>query len=318
MRTETFRHGQRTNGGAQVPQREPLRVVDFGEFLSMTIPARQMILSPWLLSQSVTMLYGPRGQGKTNVALSIGHAVATGGEVLGWKAERPRKVLYVDGEMLGAPLQERLISIAAGAGKMPPNGMFGIITPDLQSRWMPNLGTLEGQAVLEEAIPEDTELLILDSLSSLLRVDASENDDQSWTPLADWALRQRVARRSVLFLHHANRRGEQRGTSKREDLLDVTLALRRPADYHPNKGARFEIHIEKSRALCPGFVSLEAELSSGADGGVTWLYKQLEQSLEERIRRMDADGMPKREIAEELHINRSRVYRVLARAKEGA
>ena len=36
---------------------------------------------------------------------------------------------------------------------------------------------------------------------------------------------------SVLLDHHAGRNGEQRGTSKREDVLDTMLTLRHPADY---------------------------------------------------------------------------------------
>lgn len=294
------------------PKREPLRVVDVHAFLAMDIPPREMMLEPWLPCQGLAMIYAKRGTGKTHLALAIAYAVASGAEILGWKGPKARKVLYLDGEMLAAPLQERLAALARGADCEPLPGMLHILTPDLQSGFMPDLATLGGQAALNEVIPPETKLIIVDSLSSLVRGDGHENDAESWLPIQDWALAQRVAGRSVLFLHHANRRGEQRGTSKKEDVLDTVLALRPPADHRPQKGARFEVHIEKSRGLCADFVPLEAELITTQDGA-TWTFKPIEETQAERIRKMSEDGMSKAEIAEELKIDRSTVYRTLAR-----
>jgi putative DNA primase/helicase len=64
-----------------------------------------------------------------------------------------------------------------------------------------------------------------------------------------WALAHRRAGRSILFLHHAGKAGAQRGTSKREDVLDTVTALRRPQDYRADQGARFELHYEKARGV---------------------------------------------------------------------
>lgn len=310
------------NGGTKVlferpqqdmPMSEPLRIVDVHDFLALDIPPRETMLAPWLPCQSLSMIYAKRGSGKTHLALTIGYAVASGGEVLGWKAAKPRKVVYVDGEMLAAPLQERFAAIAAGASSEPQPGMLNILSPDLQKRLMPDLATVAGQEALEKVIPSDTGLVIVDSLSSLVRGEGRENDAESWLPVAQWALSQRVKGRSVLFLHHANKNGGQRGTSKREDILDTVLSLRPPAEYEAHKGARFEIHMEKSRALCGEFVPLEAELIQTEGGGVTWAAKPLQERLADRIARMEKDGMSKGEIAEELHVARSTVYRALAK-----
>ncbi len=54
---------------------------------------------------------------------------------------------------------------------------------------------------------------------------------------------------SVLIVHHAGKGGEQRGTSRREDVLDTSISLRRPNDYVPTEGARFEVHFEKARGI---------------------------------------------------------------------
>jgi len=54
---------------------------------------------------------------------------------------------------------------------------------------------------------------------------------------------------AVLLVHHAGKGGDQRGTSKREDLLDVVIRLSRPTDYDPKQGARFEMTFTKARNL---------------------------------------------------------------------
>jgi AAA domain-containing protein/primase-like protein/Homeodomain-like domain-containing protein len=297
------------------PGREPLRVVDVHSFLNMEIAPRHMMLAPWLPYQSLSMIYARRGTGKTHLALGIAYAVAGGGEVLGWKAPEARKVLYIDGEMLAAPLQERLAAIIKGANFEPAPGMLNIVTPDLQPGLMPDLATPEGQAAVEEVTPDDTRLIVVDSISSLMRGAGRENDAEFWLPIQEWALSERVKGRAVIFLHHANRRGEQRGTSKKEDALDVVLVLRPPPGHEPHKGAKFEVHIEKSRALCADFTPIEAELIARDGGGVAWAWKTVKDTLAERIRRMAEDGVPKNDIAEELHVNRSTVWRILSRRK---
>ena len=44
------------------------------DFVTRDIRPRERILAPWLLTQSLNMLYAWRGIGKTHVALGIGYA----------------------------------------------------------------------------------------------------------------------------------------------------------------------------------------------------------------------------------------------------
>lgn len=57
----------------------------------------------------------------------------------------------------------------------------------------------------------------------------------------------RRAGRSIVLVHHAGKGGAQRGTSKREDVLDTVIALRRPTDYSADQGARFNSFRESAR-----------------------------------------------------------------------
>jgi hypothetical protein len=144
------------------------------------------------------MIHAWRGVGKTHVALGIAYAIASGGTFLGWRAERWRKVLYLDGEMPGAALQSRLQNLI----KSSPEGIvpdyFRILTPDLQDSAMPDLTTYEGQQAINQLIG-DAEVIIVDNLSSLARSGGRENDAESWEPIAGWALQQRQQGRTVIF-----------------------------------------------------------------------------------------------------------------------
>lgn len=55
--------------------------------------------------------------------------------------------------------------------------------------------------------------------------------------------------KSILFVHHANKSGHQRGTSKREDALDTVIKLAHPEEYDYSEGARFEVYFEKTRGF---------------------------------------------------------------------
>jgi hypothetical protein len=91
-------------------------------------------------------------------------------------------------------------------------------------------------------------LLVLDNLSTLL-ANGSEGASDDWLPMQNWLLKLRRRGVAVLIIHHAGVNGRQRGTSRREDALDTVIGLRRLADYSPEEGARFEVHIEKARTL---------------------------------------------------------------------
>jgi len=288
---------------------EKLVVDDLHEFIQRELPVREAILSPWLLNQSLAMIHSWRGTGKTHVALGIAYAVASGGTFINWKSTGARKVLLIDGEMPGAALQKRLAVIIASSDTEAAPGMLRIITPDIQSGGMPDLSNLDGQALIDEAIEPDTSLIIIDNLSCLCR-SGRENESESWLSIASWALRQRATGRSVLFIHHSGKDLRQRGTSRREDILDVVICLRRPADHSPTDGACFEIHFEKARHLHGEDVApIEAKLFTDEHDRQAWTIKPLEESTFDRVVALAKDGLSQKEISIELDVNKSTVNR---------
>ena len=103
-------------------------------------------MSPWLRKQHLAMVYAKRGVGKTHFALGVAYAVAAGAKFLSWQAEKPRKVLYIDGEMPGPAMKERLAAVVSSCSEEPPEGYFRIITPDVQSLPLPDFADLGGQS----------------------------------------------------------------------------------------------------------------------------------------------------------------------------
>jgi hypothetical protein len=83
------------------PKALPLEALDAHALALMQFKMRDVILSPWLHSQDLCMVFAARGIGKTHFALAVAFAVATGGTFAKWTAPQPRKVLYLDGELPG-------------------------------------------------------------------------------------------------------------------------------------------------------------------------------------------------------------------------
>lgn len=294
----------------------PVIAVNLDELLTAELPDRETLLAPWLDTQSLTMIYAWRGVGKTHIALGIAYALATGGTFLNWKASGPTRVLYLDGEMPGVVLRERFAHLVAVNPVLPAPGYLRIVTPDLQiDGVIPNLALPSGQAALD-AVLGDAQVIIVDNLSCWVR-GGKENEADSWNPVSDWALRMRAGRRSVIFVHHAGKGGQQRGTSKREDLLDVVISLKRPADYTAEEGARFEIHFEKARSLHgQDVLPVEACLETGPAGEQRWATRSVEAAGESKMLELAGIGMSQAEIARELEVHRSTVSRALRKAEQ--
>lgn len=209
------------------PALDRLKPMDIHALLALNIPERQMILDPVIPEKGLAMLYAGRGTGKTFVACGMSHAAATGTKYLKWQAPTPRKVLHCDGEMAAVDLRQRFAQIMEGASVKPAPGMLNILTADLIECGIGNLASLKVQSELDPWL-QGVELLVLDNLSSLTAV-IRDNDAESWNPIQEWLLRLRRRGVSVLIVHHAGKGGEQRGTSRREDVLDTSISLRRPA-----------------------------------------------------------------------------------------
>jgi putative DNA primase/helicase len=293
-----------------------LRTVTFHELATMNIPDREMLLSPVLPAQGLAMIFAERGIGKTHVAMNIAYAIASGGSFLRWKAPKPRRVLYVDGEMPAAALIERTKMIGQSAEKyLAESDFFRLLPLDIQKLGVNlNLALRKAQEAVEAVIGE-AELIVLDNISTLCN-GGDENDAASWDVMQLWLLNLRRMGKSVLLIHHAGRGGNPRGTSKREDVLDTVIELKRPDDYETSQGARFEIHLKKARHVFGRDATpFEAKLITGDDGSARWECLEIVDPDLEQVMAVMAEGNNIRETAEILGISKSQVQRLQAKGK---
>ena len=289
--------------------------LDVHQLAQMQFKQREVFLAPWLHSQDLCMIFAARGIGKTHFGIATAYALATAGKFAKWWAPKPRRVVYLDGELPGAVMQQRLLMHCGDVEPEP--GFLRVFTPDLlpDGYALPDLSTYEGQAAIDALFEPETEVVFIDNLSAWAR-SGRENEAESWQPIAAWILQLRRRGIAVVLVHHAGKGGQQRGTSKREDLLDVVIGLSRPKDYTPDQGAVFVAEFTKARNLA-GTDAESIELAlGGTDEQAVWTWRTVESSTYDRVVVLAKEGLSPGEICSELEINKSNVSRALRKARE--
>ena len=288
-----------------------VRALTMEEVIELDFPPREYLLQPWLETGSLAMLHAARGMAKTRLAMSVSYAVATGQPLLTWSAPRPARVLYVDGELPAALLQQRLRVL----GPPTPNLLF--IARDILMResrvTIPDLAEPAGRGrdfldgIIEQYKPD---LIVLDSLSTLFR-SGVENDAESWTFVQDWLLSHRFQGRTIILIHHEGKSGSPRGTSKREDVLDTIIRLKERRDLAADDEAAFELSFTKTREFHGiDAASLILRLSTKS-GSAVWTHELERDHSRERASALRKQGMTQQQIADELEITQGRVSQIL-------
>lgn len=91
------------------------------EFLEMVLPPRNPIIDPWLFEDSMVMIYGDVGSGKSMLCSIICSGITSYGcegfAIGPWTIRRPYGVLYFDAEMTDRGLQDRIRRMCRGLGR---------------------------------------------------------------------------------------------------------------------------------------------------------------------------------------------------------
>lgn len=181
---------------------------------------------------------------------------------------------------------------------------------------MPNLSTKEGREALEELI-QGADLIIIDNISTLFR-SGFENEAESWQPAQDWALELRRRGKSILFVHHAGKNSQQRGTSKREDILDAVVTLKQAQGYSSDQGAAFEVFFEKTRHFAgEDATSFQVQLKEQEDG--LWLWEVSGSKPNERVVEVAEaikEGLTIKEMRQRTGLTKSQIETCKKKAKE--
>ena len=285
-----------------------------GELLDREFPKREWLIEGLLRERQLALVYAPSGVGKSWFAWSLACMVAGRGHGLHeYSNATPRKVLIIDGEMDGEDAQERLATcskaVHADAGEL--RGNLQVLSRQLQTidAEFPNFDDPEWQArVLQQMQKLGTELVVLDNLSTLLKVE-DENSSAALDGFTDFLLLLKRAGISAIVIHHANKAGSSyRGSQKISVTFDLILSLSRPAGV-PEKGCCVEVSFEKNRGLLnsvPFRVSLRES---------RWVKEESDAEAQMALDALKSGKFKSyQELADGLDEDKNRVYRWIGRA----
>lgn len=252
-------------------------IVTAATLIANPLPEPEYLIDKWLPKNGLAMVWAARGLGKTWFALTLAIAVAKGQSFLGYEVRNAATVLFIDGEMDLGELRQRLRALCPEPPDtlhiLPSEALFrdgvplNIKESDDQKRIIDAIAVLESEGIRPA-------LIILDNLSSLT-AGIDENDNSALDGIIRWMIGLRHAGVTVLFVHHANKAGDQRGASRREDQLNTSISLKTPdskdGNATPHDGAHFIMEFTKTRGPKPRPLSMELKLVQLADGRMEWL-----------------------------------------------
>lgn len=238
-------------------------------WINRDIPARDYLLGNVLCTTSRWFVIGETGVGKTLFGAELGACCAEGSGFLNWKAGRPCRVMYIDGELPVETFKERMQLIASRHG--PGLQFFGYNREYLGSSSMPPLNTTAGQIWLWREIDiVKPDLIIFDSIMCLLVGPMS--DEATWAPMKQLVCELSARRIAQIWFNHANDLGKSFGDKTREWEMDTVAKL---AKVEGEEGA-FQLEFTKARLRVPATAAQFAPII--VRPGANWTFSPAAKS----------------------------------------
>ena len=292
-------------------------VISFEALTTLEITERLHYL-PWLAPGTLVMVHGTRGVGKTMFQLGLAAALSTGTPFLKWPISIPVGVLYVDGEMRLEDLRARIMKLVPHS----PEDKLHFLTSERVFDELERDLSLTREELREavtrylEKAGETIQVVILDNISSLFS-GIDEDKKQAWEPINAWLIRLRHRGLAVILVHHSGKGGGQRGTSGREDALDIVIQLDKPVGHDARDGCHFELRFTKTRSVKGEEVApLDVRLHDHGDR-LEWVSGPIEESKEAAVERLLEEGVEGvTDIAERLGISKGYASKLKMRVEE--
>jgi hypothetical protein len=285
-----------------------------GEFTSIEFREKRKLLAPWLKEEMIALITSSRGIGKTWFAASLLDAVTKSQDFGPWKIENSVPCLYLEGEMAVQDVMERFNTLGNTDDRQSPLYIYSDAYANYKGHNRANLLNPEWRnEIKDELIERGVKLWVVDNLASL-SPGIDENSKKDWDPINSWLLDLRFSGISTVMLHHANRMGEQRGTSAREDNIDMSLVLKHPPKYTPEDGANFIVHFNKHRIAqkdLDGIVDITFKLQD-VNGKMQWKYGNAKKEMKKIVLKMFNEGLKARDISEILEVTKGRISQIKA------
>lgn len=287
-------------------------ILDDSKFVALDIPSKQTLLSPWLPEQSIILITGWRGVGKSWFVLFVLDAVTRQKSFGPWKADVSVPCLYLDGEMAAQDVIERMEGIGTGERKNPLYIYSDAYAAHMGAGRASLLDEKWRAGMKDFLIKKGVKLWAVDNVASLTP-GIDENSKQEWDPVNRWLLDLRFAGISTLLLHHTGKGGQQRGTSGREDNIDCSIMLEKPTDYQVEDGARFIAHFAKHRIRTRDLsliADTEFKVMDCGEEGMSYTWGDVKRQKKTQIIQMSDEGLTVTEIAKTLDVDKGYVSRI--------
>jgi hypothetical protein len=294
-------------------------VIEAGEFACLEIGTKSSFVEPWLTEQSIGLISGWRGTGKTWLALSLLDAVTTGESFGPWRVETSVPCLFLDGEMPVGDIQERLNSLDPDPHRICPLYVYSDCYANQLGLPRAHLAYDNWRQTIKRVLTtRGVKLWVIDNLASLAS-GLDESSKRDFDPINQFLLELRFQGISTIMLHHMNKEGGQRGTSAREDNIDFSISLKTPTDYTPEDGCRFILHFTKSRVRTKDLslvADVEFRLTEDEIGRAFWLYGNVKQQRKREVLRLFDQGMDAKAICETVDLSKGYVSKIRKKAIE--
>lgn len=284
-------------------------VLSFCDFAEKEFPVRQVLLDPWLTEASINLISAWRGTGKTWCGLGILDAITRGTAFGPWKALNPAPCLYIDGELTATEMQTRARLLRIGQDAKADASILSLHYQQMNGILRKTLVEPEWRAeLMRMVLAKGFKAVLIDNLSVLLP-GTDENDKAAYDPIVQWLLDLRFAGVATILFHHVGKgTGGQRGTSGREDIVDSSVLLKAPSDYHVEDGCRFVMSFSKNRVESGRHNLLRDVEIQLRDG--TFVYSYPKSEIPNAIWRLLDEGVKQKDIAEELGVTPPYVTKV--------
>jgi hypothetical protein len=217
------------------------------DWLARDLPPPDRIVGEWLTTTSRVITNAETGLGKTNFVMALSAHAAAGRDFLHWRAHRPVRVLFFDGEMSRRLLRSRLQDVVRRLGVAPEN--LHVLSHEDLPGFQP-LNTPGGQACIKEFIEQigGVDLVVLDNVMSL--APGEMKDEEAWRrtePLVLWFTKQAIGQ---IWVHHTGHDvSHGYGTKTREWKMDTVLHL--TEEKRADADLSFTLEFKKARERTP-------------------------------------------------------------------
>jgi putative DNA primase/helicase len=279
-------------------------------------PPLEYVFYPCLPTQGIAWIYAATGMGKTTFTLNLAYAIASGGRFLNYTCPKPRKVLYVDGEMAYNQLHSRVMAIREDQGILDFPNNLKLLTPDkIRPLRIPKIDDIEGQYIYERKLVEENfEVVVFDNMAVLSTHDQLKGAE--WKKIIDWQLKLRSLGKSIINVHHSGKDvNGYRGASDMIDTADVAISLQpvyeNGLEEEIISTQKIKVKYSKHRNF-GGKDALPFEVTF-SDG--KWSCRSMEKSEMDMVVEMVGLKMNQRDISKDTGLSLGKVNKLIRKAK---